>query len=142
MPRLQASGDLALEDLRGTPLVVNFWASWCDPCRREMPLLEEIASSRDDVVVVGIDVQDSKEAALEFLETLELTYPLVQDLDQAVFKPLHRGADLPDFLPQTYFISAEGEVLLDGPAAPKLGEYDGIDELLEAVEALVAGSEG
>jgi len=64
--------------------VLNFWASWCTPCKQEMPNLERVWVEFKDrgVVVLGVDVQDDMEEAAAFLKALRITYPNVFDPDQ------------------------------------------------------------
>ena len=82
LERLDGEGDLAIESLRGKTIVLNFWASWCGPCRDEMPLLQAGcgALARDrNVVFVGVDVKDFRRDARAFLERYGVTYPNVYD---------------------------------------------------------------
>ena len=90
----------------GRPLIVNFWASWCLPCRTEMPELDEVATQHTDVAVVGVAVEDSYELALGFAEEVAVSYPLGIDETDLV------GASLPYFgLPTTWVIGSDGIVL-------------------------------
>ncbi len=101
---------LALEDLRGKALVVNFWASWCDPCKEEAPLLEnawkQAQAQGKNVVFVGIDFQEAKGEALGFLQAYNITYPLVLDTSGAV-----AGKYYITSLPDTIFINRSGIVV-------------------------------
>jgi thiol-disulfide isomerase/thioredoxin len=65
--------ELVFDTLRGRPLVINFWATWCPPCVKEMPLLEQFARSHPDVVVVGVAV-DKAEAVRSFLARAPVTF--------------------------------------------------------------------
>lgn len=87
---------VALSDFRGKPIVLNFWASWCTPCRQEMPNLERIWKEFRDqgLVVLGIDVLDDEKDAAAFLKALNITYPNVFDPDQTRMR-LYRVAALP-----------------------------------------------
>jgi cytochrome c biogenesis protein CcmG/thiol:disulfide interchange protein DsbE len=113
----------------GRPAVVNVWASWCGPCRAEAPLLTEAhAEYGDEVLFVGVDVQDSQPSAKEFIETYGLDFQHFFDADKAV--PAAFGGF---GVPITYFMSADGEIL---------ETHTGIlDErsLVEGIEALLTG---
>jgi peroxiredoxin len=87
---------LALSDFRGKAVVLNFWASWCTPCREEMPNLERIHREFGDegLVVLGISVLDDEPDARAFLTSLKVTYPNVFDPEQTRMR-LYRVAALP-----------------------------------------------
>jgi cytochrome c biogenesis protein CcmG/thiol:disulfide interchange protein DsbE len=98
---------VSLADFRGRPVVVNFFAAWCAPCRREMPALESAHQKvKDDIAFVGIDNQDIRSDALALLEETGVTYP-------AGFDP--RGDVARAFgilgMPTTVFVSADGEMV-------------------------------
>jgi cytochrome c biogenesis protein CcmG/thiol:disulfide interchange protein DsbE len=131
LPRLDAEGQLSLAALRGKPVVVNFWASWCEPCEDEAPLLEAAwREHRDEgLVVVGIDYDDFRSDARRFAERNGMTYPLVYD----------RGGEMAkeyglDGVPETFFIDREGRLV----GEPVVGGIDARDELREQFEAGLA----
>ncbi|MGH2807236.1 MAG: redoxin domain-containing protein [Actinomycetota bacterium] len=103
-PLLTGSGTLSDEDLRGNPVVLNFWASWCGPCREEMPTLDRMATKYADegVQVIGVLVRDSAEGGREFLAEVGVDYPMIYDQDDS----LARALDLYG-LPQTFFIDSD-----------------------------------
>jgi cytochrome c biogenesis protein CcmG, thiol:disulfide interchange protein DsbE len=69
-----------LVDLRGKPALINFWASWCDPCRKEAPELESFyRSHRGRVGMVGVDYNDDPNSGRDFVREFELTYPMLRD---------------------------------------------------------------
>ena len=98
-------GQMRLSDLAGQVVVLNFWASWCPPCRDEMPSFEQawLAARDDGVVFVGLATGDIEADARAFADHVGVTYPLGLDLDGAV-------ADryLIRVMPTTYFIDRDG----------------------------------
>lgn len=89
----------------GRPIVLNFWASWCFPCRVEMPEFDEVARARPDVQFVGIAVEDNLAPALEFAEEVQVSYPLGFDETGEI-----SGAYPHIGLPTTYLIAGDGSV--------------------------------
>jgi cytochrome c biogenesis protein CcmG, thiol:disulfide interchange protein DsbE len=81
LPRLSGGGTASLADYRGKVVVLNFWASWCEPCREESPLLERWHRRMrgQDATVLGVDALDVTDDALEFIEQYGLTYPMLRD---------------------------------------------------------------
>jgi peroxiredoxin len=81
LPRLGEEGEISLAELRGNVVVVTFWASWCGPCRREVPALEAAwRSLKDkDAVILGVSVDATAEDAAGFLKMFPVTYPMVLD---------------------------------------------------------------
>jgi cytochrome c biogenesis protein CcmG/thiol:disulfide interchange protein DsbE len=103
-----ARGELDLAALRGQPVVVNFWASWCQPCRDEAPLLERFAAEYGPrgVAFVGVNVWDSADKARAFLDEFGVSY--VNGVDA-------RGSAAVDYgltgLPETFFIDRQGQIV-------------------------------
>jgi cytochrome c biogenesis protein CcmG/thiol:disulfide interchange protein DsbE len=129
LERLDGEGDLSLESLRGKPVVLNFWASWCGPCKDEAPILEEASKRWQDegVAFVGIDVKDFRGDARAFLERYGVTYPNVYD---------GKGSTIGRYgvtgYPETYFIDADGRVRfrIAGPVEDAQDVDDGIRRAL------------
>ncbi len=108
--------EVRLSDLRGKVVVLNFWATWCPPCRREMPALEVIwqQHNRGDVVVLGIDQGESAGVVSEYVrQNVGVTFPLLLDRRQDV-----GDLYLVRSLPTTFFIDRAGiirEIRIGGP---------------------------
>ena len=97
-----------LGDLRGHPVVVNQWGSWCPPCRAEFPFFAELADEHaEEVAFVGVDIQDDRDAAEGFLEEFPVPYPSVYDPDAEAVDSL----DWAGFSPTTWFIDERGDVV-------------------------------
>jgi cytochrome c biogenesis protein CcmG, thiol:disulfide interchange protein DsbE len=81
LERLDGDGELALSSLAGKAVVLNFWASWCIPCKKEAPFLEEVwrENRKRGLVVVGLDGKDFRRDARRFAKRFDLTFPLVFD---------------------------------------------------------------
>ena len=107
LSRLDRPGKLELASLRGQAVVLNFWASWCLPCKREAPLL--VAASKKwgpkGLVVVGVDANDFSADARRFMRRYGITYPVVHD---------GKGSWLDDYgvsgFPETFFVRPDGRV--------------------------------
>jgi cytochrome c biogenesis protein CcmG/thiol:disulfide interchange protein DsbE len=129
LERLDGRGELSLRSLRGKTVVLNFWASWCGPCKDETPLLQ--AASRrwqgKDVVFVGIDVDDVRSDARAFLARYGVTYPNVYDGKSSTV-----GRYGVTGFPETYFVDAAGKVRyrVAGPVEDAEEIDDGIERTL------------
>jgi len=110
-----AGKKVSLKDFRGKLVMLNFWASWCAPCREEMPTMEGLYQEfqKKGFVILAVDVKDNRKDALAFIKELKLTYPVVFDPEGEV--GLLYGAW---GLPATYLIGPKGEGLarMWGPA--------------------------
>lgn len=98
-------GDLVrLSDLRGKVVLINFWATWCGPCREEMPSLDAISRNYSDhLVVIGIDADESKDIVSGFIEELDVSFLILIDKGSTVQSEyLVRG------LPASFFIDEKG----------------------------------
>jgi cytochrome c biogenesis protein CcmG/thiol:disulfide interchange protein DsbE len=106
--RAAADGRIALSELRGTPVVLNFWASWCDPCRTEAPVIERgwRQARPQGVLVLGLDMQDVRDDAREFLRAFSITYPNVREAGKETARRYGMTG-----IPETFFISARGLVV-------------------------------
>ena len=118
LPCLGGGRDVDLSQLRG-PAVVNVWASWCDPCRKELPMIARLHDT-GKVRVLGIDIEDPQPGtALELAADSDVTYPSVADPAGETKAPLQIVG-----VPQTVFIEEDGSV-----AGTKRGEYTSYADL-------------
>ena len=98
---------VGLASFRGKPLMMNFFASWCDPCREEMPLINEMAarSAKDGYAVLGIAVEDSRAAIMQYAQEAKLVFPIGLDLNSTVKRAYRIFGP-----PATFFIDAQGTI--------------------------------
>jgi thiol-disulfide isomerase/thioredoxin len=137
LPLLSGEGNLSSDDIQGKPVIINFWASWCGPCRQETPLLQRTYEKYEDqgLVILGVNVKDSHDNATAFMDEFQVSYPVVVDEDRELYDAL-----VPiDGLPQTFFVDEEGNFLeheeADGGSLI-LGAIDE-DELEAQIQALL-----
>jgi len=100
-------GELRLSDLRGQVVMINFWATWCGPCRQEMPLLEQIHAKYEPLgfTLLGVNVEPDSEEARAWLTTVPVTFPILFDRDNAVSESFGVEA-----MPSSVLIDREGRV--------------------------------
>ena len=102
---------ISLKDFRGKVVLLNFWASWCVPCREEMPAMEKLYKEYRDknFVVLAVAVKDRKQDAIDFVNELKITYPIALDPEAQVGSLYGAWG-----LPATYLIGPKGEGLARG----------------------------
>lgn len=136
LPRLEGKGNISLASLRGKTVVLNFFASWCHPCKREAPDLESFwrRYRSDGVVVLGVDSGDTKGGVRSFLNAHGVTYPIVFDPGE---KLAYGSYALPG-LPVTYVLNPQGRIVGDpvvGPVSDKGYSEQFARELKAALKA-------
>lgn len=110
-----ATADTHLADMQGRPVVLNFWASWCDECHLEAELLESLSREYgDDVVFLGIAYVDTPTKALEYLEYYDITYPNAPDLQAGISNKYEITG-----VPETFIIGPDGVIadVIIGPVS-------------------------
>lgn len=117
---------VSLDQFRGKTLVLNFWASWCEPCKAEAPILADLAKTSDPskVAVVGVAVWDQDSASQTFLQEHGLTYPNGADKNGAV--AIDYGVS---GVPETFFISPDGKLM--GKYPGQLQSTQQVNDLLK-----------
>lgn len=137
---LYEGGELTLSDLRGQVVLLNFWASWCDPCRDEAAALERVWRDYRDqgVVFIGIDYVDLESSALEYLAEFDVTYPNGLDKGQRISRAYRiRG------VPETFFVDKKGNIapiFVSGVPQPKKISPITEAELRAGLERLLSDS--
>jgi thiol-disulfide isomerase/thioredoxin len=126
----------SLAEWDGEARLVNFWATWCAPCRREIPLLKQIQAEHGDgnLQVIGVAV-DEREAVLAYAETADFNYPILIGQDEAIAAAESAGVPFIG-LPFTLVISAEGELV-----KTHMGEIvaEQIEQIVDVLERLETG---
>lgn len=122
-----------LSDLRGQAVLINLWASWCVPCRSEMPAMqrvyEDLRAEGFEILAVNATNQDSRTAAQAFVNEMGLSYPILMDVDGLVSRQYGLRA-----LPTSFFVAPDGiiqEVVVGGPMGEALLRIR-VEQLLEA----------
>ncbi len=129
-PLLGGSGELALAELEGQPVFVNFWWSGCAPCKEEAPILEKAYRKYgDEIAFLGVNVRDARSEALEFQEEYGMEWPSVRDEGLDIYRRWGLTGQ-----PESFFIDRDG-VLVQHVAGP-LFESD----LTQLLDALAAGN--
>jgi cytochrome c biogenesis protein CcmG/thiol:disulfide interchange protein DsbE len=123
----ESEPDVSLANVAGKPVVINFWASWCVPCRKEMPAFEAVHRRRGGrVAFIGVDRQDDRTDALRFLARTRVSYPSAYDPEGRLDASYRlRG------MPTTVIVGADGLVVdhVSGPVSE-----DRLDRVLDRAE--------
>jgi cytochrome c biogenesis protein CcmG/thiol:disulfide interchange protein DsbE len=97
------------DELEGTPMVINKWASWCGPCRAEFPYFQAVATARGkEIAFLGVNSGDKRPAAEKFLREFPLPYPSYEDPDEDIA----RAIEAPANYPMTVFVDSNGKTFV------------------------------
>jgi len=106
LPNLEGQS-VSLSDFRGMPVFINFWASWCGPCRAEMPFIQEVFEDKEwldkGLVILGVDIGESPVTVERFMGSLGLSFPVLLDASQDVALKYNVRA-----IPTSFFIDKNG----------------------------------
>ena len=109
LEQLDGTGTGSIADLRGKWVLVNFWASWCEPCRDEAPALQKLSERTNGrLVVLGIDLDDNRDDAQAFVDEYGLTYPQLREADGRERRELWAMTGFPE----SFLINPDGELAL------------------------------
>jgi cytochrome c biogenesis protein CcmG/thiol:disulfide interchange protein DsbE len=133
--RLLAGGPTAfgarLAGLRGYPVVVNKWASWCQPCQTEFPVFQRVSVALGrKVAFVGVDGKDANPAAAAFLRKLPVTYPSYVDPHESIARSIHAAT----YYPQTIYYDRRGHIVFD-----HAGPYESVSALEKDIKRYALG---
>jgi thiol-disulfide isomerase/thioredoxin len=123
---LRGGGRFKLSDNKGKLVVMSFWASWCSPCRKELPALSKLAATRSDIVFVAVNVDKDSKLAEQFLAKVDVSLPVAFDSDAVAL-----GSYGVTSMPTLFLVDKKGQVALKKVG---YGEESGFTELLAAVE--------
>ena len=121
-----------LRELRGHPVVINKWASWCGPCRAELPILQDVATERGkEIAFLGVNARDKRPAAERFIARYPVPYPSYEDPGEAIA----RAMKAPSNFPVTLFVDAQGKTVFTHQ-----GGYRSAADLNADIERYLGGS--
>ena len=120
--------NVALSDLSGSPVILNFWASWCGPCREEMPFLQQIYEEWQDkgVLLLGINLREDPSTITDYMQGNGLSFPVLLDTDGSVTQ----NYDVLG-IPTTFFIDIDGIIQMR-----KLGPFTDVSEIEDYISEI------
>ncbi len=131
--------NLRMQEYRGKVVLINFWASWCGPCRQEMPILARIHERYEPMgfVVLGVNVDEDEARARRIVERLKLDFPLVLDSDQKVSEQFDVSA-----MPFTVLVDRDGKIDFIHQGYKPGDESKYVNRLRQLIKSPVSISEG
>lgn len=121
--------EVSLKDFEGKVVFLNFWASWCGPCREEMPSMERLWQrfKEEDFVILAVDLRESRDEVVSFMNEYGLTFPVLLDSKGEVGSMFGVRA-----IPTTYLLDSEGKIV-GGAIGARNWESDDAFELIESL---------
>lgn len=109
-----------LSDLQGQTVIINFWATWCEPCREEMPDLQEIHDQYADqgLVILAVNADEPADRVQDFVDEFDITFPILLDDGRAVSALYEVQA-----YPSTYFVDSDGRIRVDTYSGPMTSSF-------------------
>ena len=124
--------NITLSELEGTPVVLNFWATWCGPCRAELPYFEAVAQeSEGEIKVIAINVGESASTVQTFFGDYEPTMIVALDENREVFVNYCQEDNPRGYIPITFLVDSEGIIQYI-----KIGAFQSETELWEALDSV------
>ena len=121
-----------MQELRGHPVVINKWASWCGPCRAELPILQQVATERGkEIAFVGVNARDKRPAAERFIAQYPAPYPSYEDPGETIARDLKA----PSNFPVTLFVDEDGKTVFTHQ-----GGYRSAADLNADIDKYLSGS--
>ena len=121
-----------LRELRGHPVVINKWASWCGPCRAELPILQQVSTERGkEIAFVGVNARDKRPAAERFIAQYPAPYPSYEDPGETIAQELKA----PSNFPVTLFLDKDGKTVFTHQ-----GGYRSVADLNADIDTYLRGS--
>jgi thiol-disulfide isomerase/thioredoxin len=120
--------DFSLEALRGKTVVLSFWASWCGPCRQELPALSELQKTRTDVTIFAVNVDRSRPAAENFLRQIPVDLPIIWDNESMAMGQFGVVS-----MPTLFVVDAQGTIKYSKTG---YSQSKGLTELVAALDGL------
>jgi cytochrome c biogenesis protein CcmG/thiol:disulfide interchange protein DsbE len=130
LPALSGGGRVTVSEFRGRPMVINFWATWCGPCREEAPLLENAWQQYRNrgVAFIGIDMRDFHGDSQKFVRKYRISYPIAYDGPAKLWEKWGISG-----LPETFFVGRDGKIV-----DHRIGVFEDEAELQAAIEKAMA----
>jgi len=118
---------IKLSDLKGKVVLVNFWATWCPPCKQEMPFLEKNVWEKyksEDFYLLALAREEDKDKIMEFNKTTKYSFPMAPDIERKIYSLYAKK-----FIPRNYVVDKKGKIVFMSKGFAK-GEFDDMVELI------------